>query len=72
MPCLVSQCDSTFFRQRFPTTLNAHGTNGSPAGSVHAHILTKPSGFGAVVSRLELVELGAAACVFRGTWLGHG
>ena len=32
-------------------------------GSVHAHILTKPSRAGFAVSRLELMEQGAATCV---------
>ena len=32
-------------------------------GSVHAHILTKPSRAGFAVSRLELIEPGAATCV---------
>ena len=43
----------------------------APAGTVHARTLTKPSRAGAVVSRPELVELGAATCVV-GVWLGHG
>ena len=34
-----------------------------PAGSVHAYTLTKPSRAGAIVSRSELVELGAATCL---------
>ena len=37
-----------------------------PTGSVHAHILAKPSRAGFVVSRSDLVEPGAATCVFRG------
>ena len=32
-------------------------------GSVHAHILTNPSRAGLAVSRLELIEPGAATCV---------
>ena len=32
-------------------------------GSVHAHILTKPSRAGFAVIRLELIEPGAATCV---------
>ena len=39
---------------------------GVPAGSVHAHTPTEPSRAGAVVGRIELVQLGV------GTWLGHG
>ena len=59
-----------FFRPRLSTALNAHGTKMPvPAGCVHAGILTKPSRVGAVVSRSELLELGAATCV--GTWLGR-
>ena len=34
-------------------------------GSVHAHILTKPSRAGFAVIRLELIELGAATCVYQ-------
>ena len=37
-------------------------------GSVHAHILTKPSRAGFGVIRLELIEPGAAACVYRHVW----
>ena len=37
-------------------------------GSVHAHILTKPSRAGFAVIRLELIELGAATCVQRHAW----
>ena len=37
-----------------------------PAGSVHAHTNTKPSRAGAVVSRSQLVDLGAAMCVGTG------
>ena len=37
-----------------------------PMGSVHAQIITKPSRAGLAVSCSELVELGAATCVFRG------
>ena len=37
-----------------------------PMGSVHAQIITKPSRAGLAVSRSELVEPGAATCVFRG------
>ena len=38
-------------------------------GSVHAHILTKPSRAGFVVIRLELIEpSGAATCVYRHAW----
>ena len=33
-------------------------------GSVHAHILTKPSRAGFAVIRLELIEPGAATCVY--------
>ena len=36
--------------------------------SVHAHILTKPSRAGFVVSRLELIEPGAATCAYRHAW----
>ena len=35
-------------------------------GSVHAHILTKPSRAGFAVSRSELIEPGAATCVLSG------
>ena len=35
-------------------------------GSVHVHILTRPSRAGFAVSRSELIEPGAATCVFRG------
>ena len=35
-----------------------------PPGAVYAHILTNPSCAGVI--RSELVEPGAAACVFRG------
>ena len=56
-------------RPRLTTALNAHGANSSPGG-LCAHTQTKPSRAGAVVSRSQLVELGAATCV--GTWLGHG
>ena len=34
-------------------------------GSVHAHILTKPSRAGFAVIRLELIEPGAATCVYN-------
>ena len=34
-------------------------------GSVHAHILTKPSRAGFAVIRLELIEPGAATCVYQ-------
>ena len=34
-------------------------------GSVHAHILTKPSRAGFAVIRLELIEPGAETCVYR-------
>ena len=34
-------------------------------GSVHAHILTKPSRGGFAVIRLELIEPGAATCVYQ-------
>ena len=34
-------------------------------GSVHAHILTKPSRAGFAVISLELIEAGAATCVYR-------
>ena len=34
-------------------------------GSVHAHILTKPSRAGFVVTRLELIEPGAETCVYQ-------
>ena len=34
-------------------------------GSVHAHILTKPSRAGFAVIRLELIEPGAATCVLE-------
>ena len=34
-------------------------------GSVHAHILTKPSRAGFVVIRLELIEPGPATCVYN-------
>ena len=37
-------------------------------GSVHAHILTRPSRAGFAVSRLELIEPGAATCVWRHGW----
>ena len=35
-------------------------------GSVHAHILTKPSRAGFAVIRLELIEPGAETCVYQG------
>ena len=47
------------------TILNAHGTNASPDGSLHAHILTKPSRAGFAVIRLELIEPGAETCVYQ-------
>ena len=34
-------------------------------GSVHAHILTKPSRAGFAVIRLELIEPGAETCVYQ-------
>ena len=34
-------------------------------GSVHAHILTKPSRADFAVIRLELIEPGAATCVYN-------
>ena len=34
-------------------------------GSVHAHILTKPSCAGFAVIRLELIEPGAETCVYQ-------
>ena len=34
-------------------------------GSVHAHILTKPSRAGFAAIRLELIEPGAATCVYQ-------
>ena len=34
-------------------------------GSVHAHILTKPSRAGFAVIRSELIEPGAATCVYN-------
>ena len=34
-------------------------------GSVHAHILTKPSRAGFAVFRLELIEPGAETCVYQ-------
>ena len=37
-------------------------------GSVQAHILTKLSRAGFAVIRLELVEPGAATCVYRHDW----
>ena len=37
-------------------------------GSVHAHILTKPSRAGFAVSRLELIEPGAGTCVYWHGW----
>ena len=39
-----------------------------PTGTVHAHILTKPARSGLAVSRLELIEPGAATCVQRYGW----
>ena len=36
-----------------------------PTGSVHAHILTKPSRVGFAVIRLELIEPGAETCVYQ-------
>ena len=42
------------------TIFNAHGVQ---TGSVHAHILTKPSRAGFAVIRLELIEPGAATSV---------
>ena len=48
------------------TILNAHGT--VLTGSVHAHILTKPSRAGFAVISLELIEPGAATCVYRHAW----
>ena len=50
------------------TILNAHGTNAVLTGSVHAHILTRPSRAGFAVSHLELNEPGAATCVWRHGW----
>ena len=43
-------------------------------GSVHAHILRKPSRAGFALSHLELAEADAETCVFTGpvTQLGHG
>ena len=46
------------------TILNAHGTP-VVTGSVHADILTKPSRAGFAVIRLELIEPGAATCVYQ-------
>ena len=37
-------------------------------GSVHAHIRTKPSRAGFAVIRVELIEPGAATCVWRHAW----
>ena len=37
-------------------------------GSVHAHILTKPSRAGFALTRLELIEPDAATCVWRHAW----
>ena len=51
-------------RPRSSTALKAQGTNTGPDGS--AHIPTSPSCAYVVVSRSELVEPGAATCVFRG------
>ena len=34
-------------------------------GSVHAHILTKPSRAGLGLIRLEVIESGAATCVYN-------
>ena len=36
-----------------------------PTGSVHAHIITKPSRAGFAVIRLELIEPGAETCVYQ-------
>ena len=36
-----------------------------PTGSVHAHILTKPSRAGFAVIRLEFIEPGAETCVYQ-------
>ena len=36
--------------------------------SVHVHILTKPSRAGFAVNRFELIEPGAATCVYRHAW----
>ena len=47
------------------TILNAHGTNASPDGLVHAHILTKPSRPGFAVICFELIEPGAETCVYQ-------
>ena len=47
-----------------------HSTHTAPmpilTGSIHAHILTKPSRAGFAISRSELIEPGAVTCVFRG------
>ena len=49
------------------TALNAHGTDASADGlCARTHTLTKPSRAGFAVSRSELIEPGAATCVFRG------
>ena len=48
------------------TELNATAPMPVLTGSVDAHMLTKPSRVGFAVSRSELVEPGAATCVFRG------
>ena len=45
------------------TILYTHGTMPVLTGSVHAHILTKPSRAGFAVIRVELIEPGAATCV---------
>ena len=46
-----------------------HSTHTVPmpvlTGSVHAHILTKPSRAGFAVIRLELIEPGAETCVYQ-------
>ena len=46
------------------TILNTHGMR-VLTGSVHADILTKPSRAGFAVIRLELIEPGAATCVYQ-------
>ena len=67
----VCVCDSGMFvcviqHRKWPLR-STYSTHTAPmpvlTGSVHAHILTKPSRAGFAVIRLELIEPGAATCV---------
>ena len=46
-----------YFRPRLFTALSAHATNASSGGLYARHTLVKSSRAGAVVNRVELVEL---------------